>query len=110
MPFRIALLKLNSQEAAQHMSERQHEQALVIAMEAVKEGQDLFKPQPDLRLFPLFLLAAQVLPSSLPLPSCPVDGVCCHVIWCHVTMPTGRCGHWLVCMPGDPHTAAVRSA
>ena len=46
MPFRIALLKLNSQEAAQYMAQRQHEQALVIAMDAVKEGQDLFKPLP----------------------------------------------------------------
>ena len=69
MRFRIARLKLNSQEAAHYMAERQHEQALVIAMDAVKEGQDLFKPQPDLRLFPLFLLAAQVF-IGLPLMSC----------------------------------------
>ena len=60
MPFRVALLKLSSQEAAQHMAQGQYESALTIAMDAVREGQDLFKPQPDLRLFPLFLLGAQV--------------------------------------------------
>lgn len=60
MPFRVALLKLSSQEATQHMALGQYEDALPIAMDAIKEGQDLFKPQPDLRLFPLFLLGAQV--------------------------------------------------
>lgn len=75
LPFRIALLKLSSQEATQHMALGQYEDALPIAMDAVKEGQDLFKPQPDLRLFPLFLLGAQVLsfgcPSVLTISSSP---------------------------------------
>lgn len=70
MPFRVALLKLSSQEAAQHMALGQYETALPIAMDAVKEGQDLFKPQPDLRLFPLFLLGAQVCAMILQ--------ICCH--------------------------------
>lgn len=59
-PFRIALLKLNSQEAATLMANGSYAEALPVAMYAVKEGQDIFKPQPDLRLFPLFLLGAQV--------------------------------------------------
>lgn len=59
-PFRIALLKLNSQEAATLMASGSYAEALPVAMDAVKEGQDIFKPQPDLRLFPLFLLGAQV--------------------------------------------------
>jgi hypothetical protein len=42
------------------MADSNYAQALPVAMDAVKEGQDLFKPQPDLRLFPLFLLGAQV--------------------------------------------------
>lgn len=70
MPFRVALLKLSSQEAAQHMALGQYETALPIAMDAVKEGQDLFKPQPDLRLFPLFLLGAQVCAMIMH--------ICCH--------------------------------
>ena len=44
------------------MAEGNYAQALPIAMDLVKEGQSLFKPQPDLRLFPLFLLGAQVKP------------------------------------------------
>lgn len=59
-PFRIALVKLNSQEAATLMAAGSYAEALPVAMDAVKEGQDIFKPQPDLRLFPLFLLGAQV--------------------------------------------------
>lgn len=59
-PFRIALLKLNCQEAATLMASGSYAEALPVAMDAVKEGQDIFKPQPDLRLFPLFLLGAQV--------------------------------------------------
>lgn len=59
-PFRIALVKLNSQEAATLMACGSYAEALPVAMDAVKEGQDIFKPQPDLRLFPLFLLGAQV--------------------------------------------------
>lgn len=59
-PFRIALLKLNSQEAATLMASGSYAEALPVAMDAVREGQDIFKPQPDLRLFPLFLLGAQV--------------------------------------------------
>ena len=42
------------------MASGSYAEALPVAMEAVKEGQDIFKPQPDLRLFPLFLLGAQV--------------------------------------------------
>ena len=42
------------------MADSNYAQALPVAVDAVKEGQDLFKPQPDLRLFPLFLLGAQV--------------------------------------------------
>ncbi len=42
------------------MATGNYTQALPVAMDAVKEGQDIFKPQPDLRLFPLFLLGAQV--------------------------------------------------
>lgn len=42
------------------MADGKYAQALPVAMAAVKEGQDIFKPQPDLRLFPLFLLGAQV--------------------------------------------------
>ena len=64
-PFRIALLKLNSQEAATLMASGSYAEALPVAMGAVKEGQDIFKPQPDLRLFPLFLLGAQVHLKSL---------------------------------------------
>ena len=60
VPFRIALLKLDSHEAATLMASSNYAQALPVAMNAVKEGQDLFKPQPDLRLFPLYLLGAQV--------------------------------------------------
>ena len=60
LPFRFALLKLNSEEAARLMAEGDYAQALPVAMDLVKEGQSLFKPQPDLRLFPLFLLGAQV--------------------------------------------------
>ena len=60
LPFRIALLKLDSHEAATLMASSNYAQALPVAMNAVKEGQDLFKPQPDLRLFPLYLLGAQV--------------------------------------------------
>lgn len=41
------------------MSTGSYAEALPIAMDVVKEGQDIFKPQPDLRLFPLFLLGAQ---------------------------------------------------
>ncbi len=47
------------------MADSNYAQALPVAMDAVKEGQDLFKPQPDLRLFPLFLLGAQVSIASL---------------------------------------------
>ena len=63
-PFRIALLKLDSHEAAILMASSNYAQALPVAMNAVKEGQDLFKPQPDLRLFPLYLLGAQVSVAS----------------------------------------------
>lgn len=67
VPFRIALLKLDSHEAATLMASGNYAQALPVAMNAVKEGQDLFKPQPDLRLFPLYLLGAQVSIASQPI-------------------------------------------
>lgn len=81
-PFRIALVKLNSQEAATLMAAGSYAEALPIAMDAVKEGQDIFKPQPDLRLFPLFLLGAQVRIKQLcmaghvkhPFPATPTRG------------------------------------
>lgn len=60
-PFKLALLKLASQEAARIMAAGEYEKALPIALDAVKQGQILFKPSPALQLFPLYLLAAQVL-------------------------------------------------
>ena len=59
-PFKLALLKLASQEAAHLMAGGQYDAALPIALEAVKQGQALFQPQPAIQLFPLYLLAAQV--------------------------------------------------
>uniref|UniRef100_A0A061SLH3 Flagellar associated protein n=1 Tax=Tetraselmis sp. GSL018 TaxID=582737 RepID=A0A061SLH3_9CHLO len=58
-PFRLALLKLASQEAARLMAAGEYEVALPVALDAVKQGQALFKPSPALQLFPLYLLAAQ---------------------------------------------------
>ena len=58
-PFRLALLKLSSQDAARLMAGGDYEAALPIALDAVRQGQDLFKPSPAVQLFPLYLLAAQ---------------------------------------------------
>jgi len=48
------------QEAARLMAAGDYESALPVALEAVSLGEKLFKPQPALQLFPLYLLAAQV--------------------------------------------------
>lgn len=58
-PFRLVLLKLSSQESARLMATGDYDAALPIALDAVRQGQDLFKPSPALQLFPLYLLAAQ---------------------------------------------------
>lgn len=58
-PFKLALLKLSSQEAARLMAAGEYELALPVALDAVQQGQALFKPSPALQLFPLYLLAAQ---------------------------------------------------
>jgi len=58
-PFRLALLKLASQEAARLMAAGEYELALPVSLDAVKQGQALFRPAPALQLFPLYLLAAQ---------------------------------------------------
>uniref|UniRef100_A0A7S0VMQ9 Uncharacterized protein n=1 Tax=Polytomella parva TaxID=51329 RepID=A0A7S0VMQ9_9CHLO len=58
-PFRLALLKLSSQEAARLMAAGEYELALPVALDAVQQGQALFKPAPALQIFPLYLLAAQ---------------------------------------------------
>ena len=42
------------------MAAGEYELALPVALEAVQQGQSLFKPSPALQLFPLYLLAAQV--------------------------------------------------
>lgn len=44
------------------MAAADYESALPVALEAVSIGEKLFKPQPALQLFPLYLLAAQVRP------------------------------------------------
>jgi hypothetical protein len=53
-------LLVELQEAARLMAAGDYEAALPVAMEAVALGEQLFKPQPALQLFPLYLLAAQV--------------------------------------------------
>ncbi|KAK9806717.1 hypothetical protein WJX72_000426 [[Myrmecia] bisecta] len=58
-PFKLALLKLASQEAARLMAAGRYESALPVALDAVQQGQVLFQPLPALQLFPLYLLAAQ---------------------------------------------------
>lgn len=58
-PFKLALLKLSSQEAARLMAQGAYEQALPVTLDAVRQGQALFRPSPALQLFPLYLLAAQ---------------------------------------------------
>lgn len=57
--LKLALLKLASQEAARLMAAGEYERALPVALDAVQQGQALFKPSPALQLFPLYLLAAQ---------------------------------------------------
>lgn len=59
-PFKLALLKLASQEASRLMGMGEYEKALPVALDAVNQGQLLFKPAPALQLFPLYLLVAQV--------------------------------------------------
>jgi hypothetical protein len=49
-----------AQEAASLMGAGDYEGALAAAMDAVKQGQALFKGGPALQMFPLYLLAAQV--------------------------------------------------
>ena len=41
------------------MAAGEYELALPVALDAVQQGQALFKPAPALQLFPLYLLAAQ---------------------------------------------------
>ena len=52
------------------MGSGSYAEALPIAMDVIKEGQDIFKPQPDLRLFPLFLLGAQASIVSVEAEPC----------------------------------------
>ena len=58
-PLKLALLKANSQEAAELVAEGDYLGALPLAQEAVRQGQLIFKPGPVLQLFPLYMLAAQ---------------------------------------------------
>lgn len=58
-PFRLALLKLTSQEVAGLIAGGDYEAALPVALEAVKQGQSLFRRDSAVQLFPLYLLAAQ---------------------------------------------------
>ena len=58
-PFKMAVLKNYSQEAARLMAMGLYDKALPIALDAVKKGQAMFKPGPSFQMFPLFLLAAQ---------------------------------------------------
>ena len=41
------------------MASGEYGHALPVALDAVRQGQELFKPSPALQLFPLYLLAAQ---------------------------------------------------
>lgn len=50
------------------MAAGDYECALPVALDAVQQGQVLFKPSPALQLFPLYLLAAQVR-GALPHPA-----------------------------------------
>jgi hypothetical protein len=60
-PLKLAMLKLASQEAARLMAAGEYQLALPVALDAVQQGQSLFKPAPALQMFPLYLLAAQVI-------------------------------------------------
>ncbi len=48
------------QEATSRMAADDYEGALGAAMDAVKQGQELYKRGPALQMFPLYLVAAQV--------------------------------------------------
>lgn len=50
------------------MASGDYDSALPVALEAVTLGEQLFKPQPALQLFPLYLLAAQVCPTASNMP------------------------------------------
>ena len=58
-PFQLALLKAASQEASMLTAEGDYERALPVALEAVKQGQVVFKESHTMQLFPIYLLAAQ---------------------------------------------------
>ncbi|GBF94911.1 hypothetical protein Rsub_08154 [Raphidocelis subcapitata] len=58
-PFKLALLKLASQEAARLMAAGDYAAALPVALDAVRQGEALFRPGPALQMFPLYLLVAQ---------------------------------------------------
>ena len=61
-PLRLALLKLASQESARLMASGQYDKALPVALDAVRQGQELFKSSSghqSIQVFPLYLLAAQ---------------------------------------------------
>jgi hypothetical protein len=47
------------QEAARLMARGDYEAALPAALDAVRQGEGLFRPGPALQMFPLYLLAAQ---------------------------------------------------
>jgi hypothetical protein len=81
-PFRLALLKLASQEAARLMAAGEYELALPVALDAVKQGQALFRPAPALQLFPLYLLAAQVC-ELLPFEQSAFVSYCCNHVCAH---------------------------
>ena len=59
-PLKLALLRAASDEAAKLIAAGEYGDALPLAQEAVRQGQAVFKQGPNLQLFPLYLLAAQV--------------------------------------------------
>jgi hypothetical protein len=54
-----------SQEATSRMAADDYEGALGAAMDAVKQGQELYRGGPALQMFPLYLLAGQVRREAL---------------------------------------------
>ncbi|CAD7698446.1 unnamed protein product, partial [Ostreobium quekettii] len=48
-PFKLALLKVDSQEAARLIAAGDYDLALPVALEAVRKGQAVFKPAPALQ-------------------------------------------------------------
>lgn len=62
-PLRLALLKLASQESARLMASGKYDKALPVALDAVRQGHELFKTtsgqHQSIQVFPLYLLAAQ---------------------------------------------------